>query len=431
MGKIDTLVKESRTEKFNNLISGLKTEIQEAYLENDAPWIICFSGGKDSTALLQLICYALSELNEIHLNKEIHVLANDTMVENPEISKYLDGQLEKIRTYGVNKLFRHAPELFHVEKGKPDLEERFWYNLIGKGYPSPNRWFRWCTERLKINPTSKYIEKTLKLYSNVIIVLGTRKAESANRAMSMNKYDNNGRFRDHTLANAQVYAPIADVSTDDVWSYLLMTENPWGGDNMDLLEIYGNACAGGECPFVIETGTQSCGKSRFGCWVCTVVDKDKSMENFIANGETRLKGLLDFRNHLYDIRQQDNQYVPKKLAKKVKFGPFLLKTREYLLKRLLELQNQTGIELISKEELEAIQNILDIDKKVKYNGSIKKYYYETASKKNVAVISDCDITRICRKRLGPIHLNKIKLLKSEDVTAKYKKITRVIYYFTK
>lgn len=428
MSKLDTIVKEARTEEFNQYISRLKIEIQEAYKENDAPWIICFSGGKDSTALLQLICYALSEIEQENLTKEIHILANDTLVENPEIEKYLDEQLSKIKIYGKENLYRHAPGSFFVEKGKPELEERFWINLIGRGYPSPNRWFRWCTERLKINPTSKYIESSLKRHKQVIIVLGTRKAESANRAMSMNKYDSNGRFRDHTLTNAKVYAPIAEMSTDDVWSYLLLKDNPWGGDNMDLLDIYGNACTGGECPFVIETGTQSCGKSRFGCWVCTVVDRDKSMENFIINGENWLKGLLKYRNWLYEIRQQDNQYVPDNINREIKFGPFLLKTRKKMLAKLLRLQKQSRIELIDDEELKATRKILKGDNKAKSTTGMKRYIYEMCNGKKVAVISDCNITAMNRERLGSIHLDKIKLIKSEDVDDKYKKSTRMMYY---
>jgi DNA sulfur modification protein DndC len=428
MGKFATIVEAGLSANFSNYTNSLKCEIQEAYLENDAPWIVCFSGGKDSTALLQLIFYALSELKEGELTKEIHVLSNDTLVENPAISKHVDEQLERIRLYGQENLYKHNPSLFSVEKGQPQIGDRFWVNLIGKGYPSPNRWFRWCTERLKINPTSEYIENSLRVHKKVVIVLGTRKAESANRAASMKKHDNNGRYRSHTLPNALVYTPIADMSNDDVWAYILWTPNPWGSDNTELLSIYEHACSKGECPFVIETGTQSCGKSRFGCWVCTVVDRDRSMESFVNNGEKWMEGLLAFRNWLYEIREEDSQYVPPKLAGKVKFGPFLLRVREEMLAKLLQLQDKIGLELIGKEELSVTQGLLEEDKKARCTDGMRRYIFETSKANRIAVVSDCNMAAIKRERLGPIRLKSIKLIMSEKVTNKYEKSKRVMYY---
>jgi len=428
MGKLASIVETVSSDNFGNYIDSLKCEVQEAYLESDAPWIVCFSGGKDSTAVVQLIFSALSELREEDLTKEIHVLSNDTLVENPAISKYLDEQLEGIRLCGQGRLYKHNPSLFSVEKVQPEMRDRFWVNLIGKGYPAPNRWFRWCTERLKINPTSKYINDSLEKHEKVIIVLGTRKAESANRAVSMRNYVSSGRFHNHTLPNALVYTPIADMSNDDVWAYILFKPSPWGSENMDLLEIYGHACNSGECPFVIETGTQSCGKSRFGCWVCTVVDRDRSMENFVNNGGKWMEGLLTFRNWIYEIRRQDTQYIPPKLAGKVKFGPFLLRVREEMLEELLQLQDEIGLELIGKEELSVTQGLLKEDKKVRSSGRMKRYIFETSKGNSIAVVSDCNVAETKRERVGPIYLKNLKLIKTEDVTAKYMKSTRVMYY---
>ena len=425
---METIVEITASDKFINSTRNIEVEIREAYLENNAPWIICFSGGKDSTALLQLVFYSLSELPKYNLTKEIHVLSNDTLVENPSVSKHVDEQLEKIMIHGKEKLYKHNPDLFFVIKGKPEINDRFWVNLIGKGYPSPNRWFRWCTERLKIRPTNKYIDESLKKYAKVIIVLGTRKAESSNRAASINNYNNNGRFRNHSLPNALVYTPISDLSNNDIWAYLLQIRNPWGSDNMDLLEMYGHACSGGECPFVIETGTQSCGKSRFGCWVCTVVDRDKSMENFINNGDIWMEELLAFRNWLYRIRQEYSQYVPSKLIGKVKFGPFLLKTRVEILEKLLQVQNSVGIKLIAEAELSLIRKLLEEYKIASFRNKMRRSIFETTKGDRIAIVSDCNLSEIGRERLGPLHLKNLKMIKSEDVTNKYGQSTRVMYY---
>jgi len=315
-----------------------------------------------------------------------------------------------------------------VAKVTPKLEDTFWVNLIGKGYPSPNRWFRWCTERLKINPTSNYILKTVNRSGQAIIVLGTRKAESANRAASMNSYDSGHRLRKHTLLNAFVYAPIADLSNHEVWAYLLQAPNPWGSNNRSLLSLYRNACSGGECPFVIETGTQSCGKSRFGCWVCTVVDRDKSMENFIDNGQKWMEELLNFRNWLYDIRQQTSQYVPKYLDSSVKFGPFLLKARQEILEKLLRMQERLPVQLITPDELHYIDELLEKESEGQVQGGLRKFVFELPSGKRVATISDFNILLTPRKRLGPMHLKRARLIETRKVSTNYLKSTRVMYY---
>ncbi len=404
------------------------SQIREVYLTDTIPWVIGFSGGKDSTTVLQMVFYALSALPREKLSKEIHVLSNDTLVENPAIVKHVDEQLEKIEAAGKAELFKHNPELFSVVKVTPKLEDTFWVNLIGKGYPSPNRWFRWCTERLKINPTSNYILNTVNKSGHAIIVLGSRKAESGNRAAAMNSYNNGTRLRKHTLRNAFVYAPIAELSNHEVWAYLLQAANPWGSNNRSLLALYGNACSGGECPFMIETGTQSCGKSRFGCWVCTVVDRDKSMENLIDNGEEWMEELLGFRNWLYNIRQQTSQYVPKYLDSNVKFGPFLLRTRREILDKLLDMQERLAVELITTDELDYIYGLLEKESEGKVERGLRKFVFELPNDKRVAAISDFNILLTPRKRLGPMHLKQAELMGTRRVSSNYLQSTRVMYY---
>jgi len=404
------------------------SEIRDQYLADAIPWVIGFSGGKDSTTVLQMVFNALSDIPKERLSKEVHVLFNDTLVENPAVIKYVNGQLEKIEAAGKEKLFAHNPELFSVVTVTPELKDTFWVSLIGKGYPSPNRWFRWCTERVKINPTTRYILNTVNENGQAIIILGSRKAESANRAAAMSNYDNGKRLRQHTLSNTFVYTPIAELSNHEVWAYLLQAPNPWGSNNRSLLSLYRNACDGGECPFMIETGTQSCGKSRFGCWVCTVVDRDKSMENLIDNGEEWMEELLDFRNWLYDIRQQTSQYVPKYLDSSVKFGPFLLGTRRDILDRLLKMQESLPVELITPDELRYIYELLEKESEGKVKQGLRKFVFELPNGKRVAAISDFNILLTPRKRLGPMHLKRAKLVESRKMSSKYSRSTRVMYY---
>lgn len=265
---------------------------------------------------------------------------------------------------------------FRAEKVMPTLNDSFWVNLIGRGYPAPTSHFRWCTERMKIDPANRFIEEKVAQHGEVIMVLGTRKSESSTRAQLMNTY----QVKDHllrrhtTLRGAYVYAPVADFSTDDVWTYLLQVPSPWGSNNRDLAALYRNA-SGGECPLVIDTTTPSCGGSRFGCWTCTVTTKDSSMEALIDNGEDWMEPLLEFRDWLAtttkparkrefrDFRGRDGRVIYKKdgtLAART----YKLDVSKQMLGKVLRTQAEVRRdgpnpeeELISETELHEIRRI--------------------------------------------------------------------------
>jgi len=296
----------------------LENEIIDQYLYYEhpsRPWIIGFSGGKDSTMLLQIVWNALKRIEPILLTRQIYVVCNDTLVENPRIVKFISKTLKRIQQEANLNQF---PIIVH--QTMPNLENTFWVKLIGLGYPAPNKFYRWCTERLKIDPTTRFIKETASMNEEAIILLGTRSDESSNRAASIKKHEIKGqRLRKHLLPNVFVYAPIKDVTTNEVWQYLNQVPPPWGGTHKELVTLYRNANAG-DCPLVIDDTTPSCGNSRFGCWTCTVVNKDKSMEGLIDNG---------------------------------------FETRVEILKRILKAQKQIeaseGIELITHQEMVLIQ----------------------------------------------------------------------------
>lgn len=357
---------------LNEKIKLISKEIQTQYLMDDTPWVIGYSGGKDSTALLQLIMYSLLKLPKEKLNKEVHVLSNDTLVENPTIVNYIDEQLRLIENAGRTKLFRESPNHFQVAKVVPKIDDRFWINLIGKGYPAPNRWFRWCTQRMKINPTNDYILQQVSKHGKAVVVLGSRKAESSNRAKSLKKYDleeiAGQKFKKHTLPNSWMYSPIADLTTEEVWQYLMSVPSFWGGDNKKLITMYRNASDNsGECPLVIDTSTSSCGNSRFGCWVCTVVSRDKSMENLIDNGEEWMLPLLEFRDYLLETRNNDSNRLQKSRMNTERLGPFKFEIRAEILEKVLEIEKITNLEVISKQELAAIQLQWNYDGSFEYS----------------------------------------------------------------
>lgn len=288
---------------FEAVIDLLEREIQELYTLDEVPWIIGYSGGKDSTAVLQLVWNAIEKLPAKHYRKPIHVISTDTLVENPIVAAWVSNSLAVMRREAEAKGLPFQPHRL-----TPAVEDSFWVNLMGKGYPAPRHKFRWCTERLKIKPSNTFITNIVKLGGEAILVLGTRKAESSRRAANMEKHEKQ-RVRDRlspnsSLPGASVYTPVERWTNDDVWFYLMQCDNPWGYNNRDLLGMYAGASADGECPLVVDDTTPSCGDSRFGCWVCTLVEKDKSMTAMVQNDAEMewMQPLLELRN-LIDFRQ--------------------------------------------------------------------------------------------------------------------------------
>jgi DNA sulfur modification protein DndC len=230
--------------------------------------------------------------------------------------------------------------------------------MIGRGYPPPNRTFRWCTQRLKIDPVTTFVQQRLGHWSEAIIHLGARRAESSTRAQTMaGREKRNGLNRHPDLPRVWVSNPIEFLSTEEVWAYLLQTPNPWGGDNRPLYKLYASA-SNGECPIQIDTSTPSCGHSRFGCWTCTVVDRDKASEGLLASGDERMEKLIEFRETLLEFRDPANGKRDKRrMNGNDGPGPLTIEARRELLKRLLALQEETHVQLISPEELLLIQQM--------------------------------------------------------------------------
>jgi DNA sulfur modification protein DndC len=372
---------------LNATVDHLKEEIRELYLADDVPWIIGYSGGKDSTAILQLTWLALADLPVEQRRKTVHVISTDTMVENPIVASWVTHSLDVMRQSAKSQKVPVEPHRL-----TPTTEDSFWVNLIGKGYPAPRPKFRWCTARLKISPSTEFISSIVKQSGEAILLLGTRKAESQARARAMTRHEKH-RVRDRlspnfNLPNTLIYTPIESWLNDDVWKFLMQVKNPWGYNNKDLLTMYQGASPDGECPLVVDSSTPSCGDSRFGCWVCTLVDKDKSMTAMIQNDQEKdwmtpllkLRNELDFRpdaehpdrnndRHLRDFRRMSGSLML--FNDQLVHGPYLREQRAKWLKMLLEAQTWIrkngpqavrNIELISLKELQEIRRIWVIDK---------------------------------------------------------------------
>lgn len=391
---------------FNATLQVLLQEIQALYTADKIPWIIAYSGGKDSTAILQLVWTAIADLPRERRLKNIYVLSTDTMVENPIISLWVAKSHDLMKRAAKEQQVPFSPRLLRPETGGS-----FWVNLLGKGYAAPRQKFRWCTYRLKIQPSNTFIKSIISSGGKAILVLGTRKAESTARAANMAKREK-GRVRERLSRNSSlpgslVYTPIENWSNDDVWFYLMQVKNPWGYKNRDLLGMYAGATPDGECPVVVDTSTPSCGDSRFGCWVCTMVEADKSMSAMIHNDIEKewmmpllaLRNLMDFRTddkgaysenadrHLRDFRRMTGNVQLMPNGREVP-GPYLQSVREDWLGRLLRAQvhiQRNGPpevrknQLITIEELQEIRRIWVVDKH-EMEDSLPRIYREATGR---------------------------------------------------
>lgn len=392
-------------EGLGPVLKRIREQILEIYLGDEIPWVIGYSGGKDSTAILQLIWLAVKELPVEQRTKPIHVISTDTLVEQPLVAAWVETSHEKMRQAAEEQ---QMP--FTAHKLTPAVRDTFWVNLIGKGYPAPRKLFRWCTSRMKISPSNEFIRRVIRDNGEALLVLGTRKAESSRRNLRMAKTEAasrraflNERLTLNTnLPNSKVYTPIEDWTNDDVWLFLMQVKNPWGYSNKSLLGMYQGASADGECPLVVDTSTPSCGNSRFGCWVCTVVDKDRSMEAMIKNDDEKIwmTPLLELRNDLGNMDLDRSRRDYRRMNGKVQLfgkdksnldiipGPYTKESREYWLRRLLETQNivrkigppeVAKIELITMPELLEIRNLW-LYEKHEFDDSLPKIYEEVTGK---------------------------------------------------
>lgn len=350
-------------------------EIQAIYCSDPMPWIVGYSGGKDSTACLQLIWTAVARLPADQRTKPIHVISTDTLVENPVIAAWVESSLLRIGIAAKQQGLDIRPHRL-----TPAIENRFWVNLIGKGYPAPRPKFRWCTDRLKISASTKFIQELSESNGEAILVLGQRRGESQARDKVMDQYKGSTRDRlsknkDPRLSRVWVYPPIESWTSDTVWEFLITNPNPWGIDNQELFGIYRGATPDAECPIVVDTSTASCGDSRFGCYVCTMVSQDKSMQAMIQNDEQKqwMQPILDFRNNHLAVEDRSNRDFRRMNGRLTVFrdelvhGPYTQGHRAKLLKELLiaqrlvrnadQKQGTQLIELISIDELEEIRRI--------------------------------------------------------------------------
>jgi DNA sulfur modification protein DndC len=339
-------------------IEETKQLLKEQYLADDRPWVVTFSGGKDSSTVLHLTVEVIEELKKENKDKKtVYIVSSDTRVEMPVIDKYFHKKLDEIKKFiNKNKLN------MQVAVVSPESKDSYWPLLLGRGYPSPNQSFRWCTDRLKIKPATKFLTSLSTNNKSILMLLGVRSDESQARSESIEKRDRNhrGLVKHDNVPNAFVLSPVKDWTNPEVWSFLSTYKAPWGSHN-DMMKLYDKGSGESDCNIALNPESPSCGKTRFGCWVCTVVSKDKSMENMLRNKEDQwMSPLHEYRNMLEEYRYDDKRRQTIRRNGQKGHGPFTMATRQLLFEELLKreqiiLDKLEGKHLISDEDIIQIQ----------------------------------------------------------------------------
>jgi DNA sulfur modification protein DndC len=336
--------------------------IQREYLKDTNPWFIGYSGGKDSSALLSLVINALAGLQTFP--RKVTVVFCDTGVENPVLTRYV---------YSTFASLKHECDLLKIpvvfEIVKPNLNDRFFVKVIGKGYPTPTNIFRWCTKTLRINPVKRLINKDEK----AVILLGVRIGESIERDRTIGKHRSSKNYylKQEGSTNNLIFAPILNYSIKDVWSSIKFKSFPKSIDHDTIGKLYKDA--GSECPVFQETKGTPCGKGRFGCWTCTVVRKDKSVQEMINNGHDELIPLFEFRNWISKFRDNKNYRCTVRRNGKTGLGPITLRGRKIILEKLTALERETGVKILDMGERSLIHKLWREDRNdPEYRERVKK-----------------------------------------------------------
>ncbi len=370
---------------IDSLTIGQKVEtalsmLEHYYLNDNRPFCVAYSGGKDSSVILYLTVRMLEnlQLKNIELKKRVLVINSNTLAELPPVLEHLQTSLKQIEEYAKEN---NLP--IEVQEVTPEIKNTLNVQLLGVGMPPPSNSLRWCTDKLKVFPIDKKIKEIFPS-GRFISIIGTRRDESFSRDARIEKASVKGtnlKLNDR-YKEASNLMPIELWSTKDVWEYLFKQENNLV--NIDFLwKLYSDASNkdASECTFVgaggkhIEDGKLGCGVSRFGCWQCYMVrDKDKSLDGLMQSGYDNIDLYKEYRDwywktsqlgwektrDVYSHRHQGQEFYNKGGEDNPKFGMTMpkgmtIKIRKEAFKRTLKLQSQLNEEIITNDEIIEIQ----------------------------------------------------------------------------
>lgn len=296
---------EAFDEKLANAIAAVA-----AVMLNNHCIVIGYSGGKDSSSCVVIVFLAALQLLKQGITPpHIVVLNADTKVDNPEVDMHIRGELTKMVAFAE----KHGLKII-VRRSRPALNDEWAVKILSgrslPGYPDTQRD---CQEGLKGTPMGRLRKQVFQAlqefgYQKPVSISGTRFDESVVRARNMKKRNESDT---EVVANVKTgdlfLSPIAKWREADVWELLnrcVSGDIDMYSDFDDLYRIYGDA-GGGGCTYQAERSivAKPCG-ARTGCWSCTPIGRDKSLENMIDGDEryAYMRGLNRLQRYLLAIQ---------------------------------------------------------------------------------------------------------------------------------
>lgn len=332
-------------------IASLKT-----YAEQYAHWSIAYSGGKDSSATVSFVLWAI-ETGRVKRPTSLTVLYADTRQELPVLSNTANRLLADLRARGV-----------HAKAVLPPLDDRFYVYMLGRGVPPPSNRFRWCTQKLKIDPMLTELETLHRVHGEKFIqITGVRMGESAQRdaRIAISCTSNKGECGQGwyqamgSESIADTLAPLLHWRQCFVWDWLYF----WHSDK------WASTCGyerGHGFPYLSDiAAAYGDGDARTGCIGCALASRDNALENTVSE-QPELAPLLEIKPLLRELKLAKHR-IRKATPERKKdgtfakngqrMGPLTMQARAYGLERVLDIQRRAGVDLINGEEEARIREL--------------------------------------------------------------------------
>jgi DNA sulfur modification protein DndC len=345
----------------------------QAYGPDHPDWGIAWSGGKDSSATLTMICW-LIDTGRVVRPRSLTVFYADTRQELPPLALAAEQIMHELRERGIRVEIVTAP-----------MDKRFMVYILGRGVPPPNNnTLRWCTRQIKIDPMQDAIAARLEEFeSNFLMITGVRQGESAIRdariEMSCGKdgAECGQGWYQQVLPNAKglrgriaTLAPLLHWRVCHVWEWL----KHWAPDvqygdwsTAAIADAYG----GDEAEEI---------NARTGCIGCPLAQEDTALNTILMNDRWKyLEPLKGIRPLWRELREPHNR-IKKAGIERLKdgsiaknpqrMGPLTLEARLMGLDRILSIQSDINsvaraqgrfeISLINAEEETRIRELIEL-----------------------------------------------------------------------
>lgn len=346
----------------------LTAEALRAKVESHRHWALAYSGGKDSSATLAAVVY-LVETGQVPPPESLTVLYADTRMELTPLHASALAVLEAVRLKG------HDARVV-----LPEMDQRFFVYMFGRGVPPPKNRFRWCTPQLKIYPMVRALrELRERAGSKLLMLTGVRYGESAARdariALSCSRDGaecGQGWFQESTPdAVADTLAPIVHWRVCHVTDWLGWDladgSRLHGLPTRDISEAYG----------ADEDGSDYEVAARTGCVGCNLASRDVALDRLLRNARwsylAPFKRLKPLYRELTRARNRLRKHFEvnksgKLAANQGRLGPLTMEARSYGLAQVLAIQDEINtaaraggrpaVSLINDEEHARIRELM-------------------------------------------------------------------------